>query len=121
MARQKPLQGDVFTSSKEYFFLHVFFQAAAQFGFQKRILNFLPALSHFESLRGSSHTPRKIKKANSLLGCLSEIAAGDWQLGWMLGSARGGSFPFIFCSHACFCGTASPWITSSQQTCARAS
>lgn len=52
--------------------MHVVPKAAAQVGFQKRLLNFLPDLSHLESLSGSSHIPSGRKKVNSLLGCLPD-------------------------------------------------
>lgn len=53
-------------------FFPVIPEAAAQVGLQKRLLSFLPDLSHLESLRGSSHTPTEGKKVNSLPGCFSD-------------------------------------------------
>lgn len=67
VARQKPLQGEVFARAKEHLCVCVVLEAAAEFGFQRRILSFLPDLSHFESLRGSSHSPRE-KKGEFLVG-----------------------------------------------------
>lgn len=69
-------------------------KAAAQVGLQKRLLNFLPELSHLESLNGSSHTPPERKKVNSVMSCLSDRGMDALR-------ARGALFPVLLCSQ-CF-------------------
>lgn len=91
-------------------FFPVIPKAAAQVGLQKRLLSFLPDLSHLESLRGSSHTPTEGKKVNSLPGCFSDRGMDA------LGGQGGVCFPSCFAPNAFFSGPASPRITLSQQT-----
>lgn len=71
---------------QRWLFVHGIPKAAAQIGFQKRLLNFLPDLSHLESLRGSSHTPPESRKVNSLLGSSSDRGWMPW--------GQAGLFPF---------------------------
>lgn len=84
MARQKPLQGEVFARSKGYFFCMWFLKQLHNLVFRRESSIFFQTCHILSLCVGVLTLPgkkKKKKKANSLLGCLSESAACDRQLG----------------------------------------